>query len=784
MSLVNREEINTYLETIFRDAPEDGTLVVNARTIGEKGTPQEGKRQNFFAEYRGVTAAVEWLYEIALKAEAAHQGVFVVPGLLSHGAIEERKATENHINGFSTLVIDIDDGDVQYKIMALHAELGEPELVVASGGKTAEGQEKAHVYWPIEQGYVQDPSEIARVREVLANRCGGDPSFKRMTQIIRVPGTAHLKHGEENQCYIKTINDGHPVRLTKFPKLPSSTQDLLIDASSGAGSDANVTDKLTSDVHEGGTGEENRWSTFSSIAGHYVYQARIGNITVAKAREFAHGWMVAHMVPAWPDERFDNEFAGVLRADIKNNGAMPARLAESGDAVHRLPLTEEEVARWRIGQYTQENPKPRRWLVKNLVLAQKKQMLVAAGGAGKSYAVLDLGLRIAAAKNVEGSALEWMGHEIDRSEAGVVVILSCEDDKEEVNRRLHELDPAGELREAAADSLIVIPADDIGGSFPFVSYDNKGLPVYSEPWQVFLDTLSRISKQGTKISLVVIDTLNATLHGDENSAQIASEYISAVSPITGKIGAGLIVTHHVRKGAKGEAMTDELVRGSNALINGMRNVLGMYQSPDWEEIMPMLGLPPVENELFEFGVIKGNISELSREREYLLRGDAGYLIHMTGEVNRVLEENAARDKDIEKEREAWVLFVIDWAARQGKPFKLSGEHGVGARAGSFPQIVTGELNSPTALTKYVRDMKSEGKLVSHDMIELKSGNRFAAALDVPGGVIDSKERIEADTSGIYVPPEWGKVAYDPDKKKIVNSGHGHRARINVKPKGN
>src|SRR3546814_20331637 len=67
-------------------------------------------------------------------------------------------------------------------------------MVGYSGGTPDSGHPNRHVY-----GRLTEPTgEVARVgrlRHILAGKCGGDPAFQRITQIVRIPGTVHAKGG-------------------------------------------------------------------------------------------------------------------------------------------------------------------------------------------------------------------------------------------------------------------------------------------------------------------------------------------------------------------------------------------------------------------------------------------------------------------------------------------------------------------------------------------------------------------------------------------------------------
>src|SRR3546814_15660635 len=66
--------------------------------------------------------------------------------------------------------------------------------VCSSDLTTDSGHPKLHVYFALTEP-TAETARVGRLRHVLAGKCGGDPAFQRITQIIRVPGTVHAKGG-------------------------------------------------------------------------------------------------------------------------------------------------------------------------------------------------------------------------------------------------------------------------------------------------------------------------------------------------------------------------------------------------------------------------------------------------------------------------------------------------------------------------------------------------------------------------------------------------------------
>jgi hypothetical protein len=176
--------------------------------------------------------------------------------------------------------------------------------------------------------------------------------------------------------------------------------------------------------------------------------------------------------------------------------------------------------------------------------------------------------------------------------------------------------------------------------------------------------------------------LNATLHGEDNKADVIQEYFNDLNAlICGEMNAALIVTHHIRKGDV--ATLDEMkaaVRGSSALTASVRCVLGFWQPADWEKQMKALKLTPERNSLFKFGVLKCNNDELLKGEKTMARGKGGAFIDVTKDVKSAPETGS--------EAEAWLVFAVGRAAKDNHAFsKTSLTNGLFARREEMPPIL-------------------------------------------------------------------------------------------------
>ena len=747
---VDGKAIEAHLDLLFGLNP---TGYVCLRGIGEKGTAREGVfREDIFLEPArlGWAKFVESVVNHAKRWGQHDVATFIVPCTL-----KEARGTAENCDRFRTLCADFDTGDTEAKLAYAEKHIGKA-IVILSGGMTDEGTPKRHAYWLIPTVY--NVGQVVSMRDESARKVGADMQFGlgvdgnpfgRAHQPIRVAGSIHGKGGVRRLVKFErvdhTMSDKDILDLiAAMPPSEWAIKESVEKAGALFKPEGDSTAALTTDVAAGAENGETRWSAFTRVAGHYIHVARKGDMSVDEAKQATHGWMLAHMDPPWPDARFNNEWSGLLRKDISSHGPMPAPekpIVEEGKG-----LSIWAAHRWSLG----ETPS-RQFLVNKLLLASKHTMLVAEGGAGKTFLMLDLALKVAARR--EGDT--WCGMPVMRK--GAAVILTTEDDRDELHIRLADMDADGSRRREAGDDLVILPTINAGGSFSLVEKDPRTQEARpSRKWLEFYNLL----KQIPNLQLVVIDTLNSVLHGEENSATVTNEFVRVASQVCGELGATLIVLHHIRKQGdepiRNAEMMKAAIRGSSALPSAFRCVIGVWHCSDYERRLKGLGLPAKKNHLWKLAVLKANNPEMFDGERTLLRSEIGLLTDVTD-----------RDKfnDINYlEREAWLIAAVTLAARAGHPYSIEGKNaksGLYRRRGELPPLL--RSIGPGEFAHLVDNLLLQKSLVA----AAAKGGKDKKWLDLPTGPIASDEAGAEISSGAYDGPDWDKYTYDKDIKEVI-----------------
>lgn len=184
-----------------------------------------------------------------------------------------------------------------------------------------------------------------------------------------------------------------------------------------------------------------------------------------------------------------------------------------------------------------QTPEPLRWLVSDWIEAGTFAAMVGLPGSGKTFAALSLAAAIA-------TGTKWHRHQTRR---GCVWYVAGEGRSALLRRALawdirhkHALRESDNLR--ISNGAIRLP-DDLGG------------------------LIDEIERSDHRPDLMVLDTLNRTQTGDENSTADATAYVQAIDTLRERLGCAVLVLHHPSKS------NPEELRGSGAIRGAVDSVM-------------------------------------------------------------------------------------------------------------------------------------------------------------------------------------------------------------------
>ncbi|WP_172123196.1 AAA family ATPase [Devosia sp. 919] len=192
------------------------------------------------------------------------------------------------------------------------------------------------------------------------------------------------------------------------------------------------------------------------------------------------------------------------------------------------------------------------WLIKHLI--ERNGILIIAGEsmAGKSFLVMDMGMKIA-------RGLDYAGH---KTRQGAVIHMAVEDGKGTELRHKGYRKANGISPDTDVPYVIMDPFANGGMSFSLMddAQVDKFIAECLE-WKEYYGSLE----------FIIIDTLAMATEGmDENSSGEASKVLGRVNRIRERTGATLAVVHHMNAGGT-------KVRGSTAIVANVPNVIELRQ---------------------------------------------------------------------------------------------------------------------------------------------------------------------------------------------------------------
>jgi hypothetical protein len=314
------EQIAVFLDVVFGYCEGWAPL----RGFVDKGQGIAGRPHNVWVEVDGGLLEKA----ISFAGWAAREGAafYVVPGTVA----EAGKAKAADVRQMQTVLVDLDAGDIPAKLDHLILHLGEPTLIVESGGRTPDGIDKLHVWWRLsEPAEAEDIALLCRLRGDIAVKVGGDTHFRSAHQPIRLAGSVYHKGGFTRLVTIRRHSPHAEVHLREFAELVDAMPPLAgVGCEPGPATEKpSIKDILTTPVREGGEDDWTRFQGASAAIGHYVRMAHEGRMSRDEAWEAICQYNAAQLRPCWPLERLASEAQRLWRLHEERHGPALERLS-------------------------------------------------------------------------------------------------------------------------------------------------------------------------------------------------------------------------------------------------------------------------------------------------------------------------------------------------------------------------------------------------------------------------------------------------------------------------
>ena len=202
--MINEEDVRQYVSVVFANPPPGSWVAL-------RGLAEAGKKGQPHLEWHRADDPLlaERVFHFVRRCDRWGFAAYCLPGFVHHHG----GASNADVVGFSTVCVDFDVGDISANIDRATKVLGQPTMVVRSGGTTSDGARKFHVYWTV-TGEGRTVERMVALRAAIAAAFGGDASFARPMQIIRIAGSVHRK-GEPTPVSIAYYDPANTINLAQ-----------------------------------------------------------------------------------------------------------------------------------------------------------------------------------------------------------------------------------------------------------------------------------------------------------------------------------------------------------------------------------------------------------------------------------------------------------------------------------------------------------------------------------------------------------------------------------------
>lgn len=218
------------------------------------------------------------------------------------------------------------------------------------------------------------------------------------------------------------------------------------------------------------------------------------------------------------------------------------------------------------------SPPPREWIIESWLPLGEITSLYGGGGNGKSLLALQLA-------NAVSTGNDFLGLPV-ATQLPVLAVF-CEDQQDEVHRRLHDVlaaqSPTEQLFPKPPTKFLLWPRAGLTNDLARLS--DHGNDVVPGPFRATLEAELKTMPPGPK--LVILDTLSDIYLGDENTRALVNKFVKTIlGSLVKEFELTLLLVAHPSKTTAVGGYS-----GSTAWENAVRNRLGFFPHEHLEDIM-------------------------------------------------------------------------------------------------------------------------------------------------------------------------------------------------------
>jgi len=293
-----------------------------------------------------------------------------------------------------------------------------------------------------------------------------------------------------------------------------------------------------------------------------------------------------------------------------------------------------------IDQYFVGKAPEQKFLIGDTIPLGVPCVFAAAGDSGKGMMTLDLAMKVASGASMQSS----FGGLV--AEHGDVILITAEDDKDEMHRRISRLDPS-KYRENYEHKLRILPLPNLGGVFPIMQkFDNSYL--MGEEFSRIYDQMLEMNT----LKLIIIDPMASFVHADVNADPAAgAAFMSLLAQMATETGATVMVNHHMAKIRDNDPVTTpeqarNLIRGTSAIVDGVRSAFAVWSVDEGtgRQRCRDLQLDYARNAVFDGAVVKSNGPANREIRHFIRNPDTGLLEDRSMDIRSLAMSSTVRDR--------------------------------------------------------------------------------------------------------------------------------------------
>ena len=293
-----------------------------------------------------------------------------------------------------------------------------------------------------------------------------------------------------------------------------------------------------------------------------------------------------------------------------------------------------------IDQYFVGKAPEQKFLIGDTIPLGVPCVFAAAGDSGKGMMTLDLAMKVASGASMQNS----FGGLV--AEHGDVILITAEDDKDEMHRRISRLDPS-KYRESYEHKLRILPLPNLGGVFPIMQkFDNSYL--MGEEFSRIYDQMLEMNT----LKLIIIDPMASFVHADVNADPAAgAAFMSLLAQMATETGATVMVNHHMAKIRDNDPVTTpeqarNLIRGTSAIVDGVRSAFAVWSVDEGtgRQRCRDLQLDYARNAVFDGAVVKSNGPANREIRHFIRNPDTGLLEDRSVDIRSLAMSSTIRDR--------------------------------------------------------------------------------------------------------------------------------------------